>query len=293
MAKEVGLIGVGIMGSQMARKLVEAGHSVIARDIDPAAEKRAEEIGCTVVKSPAEVAQRAGIILLSLPLPEDVEEVVCRENDGVLSAAKVGATIVDLSTVDAFSTQRNAGLAKKKGVGYLDCPVLGRPQAVGKWTLPTGGDEADIEKVREVLGCVAGKVLPVGPSGHGNIIKLLNNMMFGSINAITAEIFAVCAKLGMDPKVLFDTIADSGAATVSNLFRELGPKILNEDFSPLFTIDNLHKDMRLGVEMSKKAGADFMVSEANQKLNTLAREDGLGAEDTAAVYKVCARLIGA
>ena len=292
MTKNVGLIGVGIMGSQMARRWVAAGYTVYARDIDPAAETRAGEIGCTVVSTPAEVAKNAEIVLLSLPLPEDVEEVVCRESDGVLSAAAKGCVIVDLSTVDAFSTQRNAKLAEAKGVGYLDCPVLGRPQAVGKWTLPTGGSEADIEKVREVLGYVAAKVLPVGPSGHGNIVKLLNNMMFGAINSITSEVFAVCAKLGMDPKVLFDTIADSGAATVSNLFRELGPKILNEDWSPLFSIDNLHKDMRLGCAMAKEAGAGFLVSEANQQLNTKAREAGFGTEDTAAVVKVCRQALG-
>ena len=129
--------------------------------------------------------------------------------------------------------------------------------------------------------------MPVGPSGHGNIVKLLNNMMFGAINAITAEVFALSAKLGMEPRVLYNTIADSGAATVSNLFRELGPKILADDYSPLFSIDNLHKDMRLGIEMARKVGADFLVSEANQRLNALAREAGWGSEDTAAAVKVC------
>jgi 3-hydroxyisobutyrate dehydrogenase-like beta-hydroxyacid dehydrogenase len=95
----------------------------------------------------------------------------------------------------------------------------------------------------------------------------------------------------MEPKVLFGTIADSGAATVSNLFRELGPKILGDDFSPLFSIDNLHKDMRLGIEMAHKVGADFLVSEANQRLNTLAREAGFGSEDTAAAVKICRRML--
>lgn len=290
MSKQVGLVGVGIMGSQMARRLVPAGYTVIARDIKPEAETRAREIGCKVVGSPAEVARQADIILLSLPLPEDVEKVVLGA-DGLLSAAKPGTIIVDLSTVDAFSTQRNAAKAKEKGVGYLDCPVLGRPQGCGKWTLPTGGDEAHLAKVKPVLENVAGKILPVGPSGHGNIVKLLNNMMFGAINSITSEIFALSAKLGMDPKLLFATIADSGAATVSNLFRELGPKITNDDFSVLFSVDNLHKDMRLGIAMAKQVGADFLVSEANQKLNAKAREAGYGAEDTAAVVKVCRAML--
>ena len=144
-------------------------------------------------------------------------------------------------------------------MGYLDCPVLGRPQGCGKWTLPTGGDERHLEVARPILQHLAARILPVGPSGHGNVVKLLNNLMFGAINAITAEVFALSRKLGMEPKVLFGTIAESGAATVSNLFRELGPKILADDFSPLFSIDNLHKDMRLGIEMARKVGANFLV----------------------------------
>ncbi len=290
MSKTVGLVGVGIMGSQMARKLVPAGYAVIARDIKPEAEARAREIGCTVVGSPAEVARQADVILLSLPLPEDVEEVVLGA-DGILSAATSGTVIVDLSTVDAFSTQRNAAKAKEKGVGYLDCPVLGRPQGCGKWTLPTGGDASHLPKAKPILDNVAGKILPVGPSGHGNIVKLLNNMMFGAINSITSEVFALSAKLGMEPKLLFGTIADSGAATVSNLFRELGPKIVNDDWSVLFSVDNLHKDMRLGIAMAKEVGAGFLVSEANQQLNAKAREAGFGAEDTAAVVKVCRAML--
>ena len=181
--------------------------------------------------------------------------------------------------------------AAAKDVGYLDCPVLGRPQGCGKWTLPTGGDEWHLEKVRPILENLAARIVPVGPSGHGNVVKLLNNMMFGAINAITAEVFALSAKLGMQPKVLFNTIADSGAATVSNLFRELGPKILDDEFSPLFSIDNLHKDMRLGIEMAHKVDAGFLVSEANQRLNTMAREAEFGAEDTAAAVKICRRML--
>jgi 3-hydroxyisobutyrate dehydrogenase-like beta-hydroxyacid dehydrogenase len=291
MSKPVGLIGVGIMGSQIARRLTQAGHAVLGRDIKPEATARAREIGCAIAASPAAVAKACDVVLISVPLPQDVEEIVLRQADGLLSAAGPGTVIVDLSTVDAFSTRRNAEAAAARGVGYLDCPVLGRPQGCGKWTLPCGGEARDLERARPVLELLAARIVPVGPSGHGNIVKLLNNMMFGAINAVTAEVFALSARLGMDPKVLFGTIADSGAATVSNLFRELGPKIVADDYAPLFSIDNLHKDMRLGIEMARKVGAGFLVAEANQQLNTLAREAGFGAEDTAAVVKVCRRML--
>jgi len=261
----VGIIGVGIMGSKIAGKLINAGYAVFARDIDEAAEERARELGAKVVRSPKEVAEYTEIILLSLPMPSDVKEVVLGE-DGILTNPKNNLIIVDLSTVDPFSTQQNAKETTKVGIGYIDAPVLGRPQKCGNWTLPVGGDKKDLEKVRKVLEILAAKIIYVGPSGYGNIVKLLNNMMFGAINSVTAEILAICTKLGMSPKVLYETIANSGAASVSNLFKELGPKILNRDFEPLFAIDLLHKDVMLGIQMAKQVDVPLFVSEANRIL---------------------------
>lgn len=282
---KIGLVGVGTMGSRMAGKLVEGGFEVVARDVAPAAEQRARELGAKVVGNPAAVAREADVVLLSLPMPADVAAVVAGEN-GLLAAAKSGQVIVDLSTVDPMSTQKMAALAWEKSVGYLDAPVLGRPQGCGNWTLPVGGDEASLEKARPALEKVARRIALVGPSGSGNIVKLLNNLMFGAINAVTAEIMALSAKAGMPPKVLFDLIADSGAATVSNLFRELGPKMLQRDYSPLFMIDLLHKDNMLALEMAKEFKAPLPLSTATQLLNEMARAKALGAEDTSALVKV-------
>jgi 3-hydroxyisobutyrate dehydrogenase len=286
----VGIIGVGTMGFKMAGKLINAGYAVFARDIDEVAEERARELGAKVVSSPKEVAEYTEIILLSLPMPSDVKEVVLGE-DGILTNPKNNRTIVDLSTVDPFSTQHNAEQAKKVGVSYIDAPVLGRPQKCGNWTLPVGGDKKDLEKVRKVLEILAAKIIYVGPSGYGNIVKLLNNMMLGAINSVTAEILAICTKLGMSPKVLYETIANSGAASVSNLFKELGPKILNRDFEPLFAIDLLHKDVMLGIQMAKQVGVPLFASEANQRLNEMARLMGFGKEDTASIVKVYEKLL--
>ncbi len=286
----VGIIGVGTMGSKMAGKLINAGYAVFTRDIDEAAEERARKLGAKVVNSPKEVAEYTEIILLSLPMPSDVKKVVLGE-DGILTNPKNDRTIVDLSTVDPFSTQNNEEEAKKVDVSYIDAPVLGRPQKCGNWTLPVGGDKKDLEKVRKVLEILAAKVIYVGPSGYGNIVKLLNNMMLGAINSVTAEILAICTKLGMSPKVLYETIANSGAASVSNLFKELGPKILDRDFEPLFAIDLLHKDVRLGIQMAKQVGVPLFVSEANQRLNEMARLMGFGKEDTASVIKVYEKLL--
>ena len=285
MDKNVGIVGLGMMGSRMLDRLIEAGYTVFCRDIDKAAEDRANKSGAKVVGSAKEMTQYTQIILLSLPMPSDVKEVVLGEN-GILTDSGEGLVIVDLSTVDPFSTQQNAKEARTAGCGYIDAPVLGRPQRCGNWTLPAGGDKQDLEKAKRVLEVLAANIIHVGPSGWGNIVKLLNNMMFGAINSIAAEILAICAKLGMNPRVFYETIANSGAASVSGLFKEVGPKILDRDFEPLFAIDLLHKDVELGIQMAKETGVPLIISPAVQMLNEMARLKGFGKEDTASVIKV-------
>ena len=283
--KTVGLVGAGTMGGRMLARLIESAYRVIVRDIAPEASRRAAEVGADVVTSPAEVARQAELVLLSRPMPADVDMVV-NGNDGLLTAGRQGAVIVDLSTVDPETSRRNAALAARHGVGYLDAPVLGRPAGCGKWTLPVGGEEDHLVRARPVLDLLAARIVHVGPSGAGNVIKLLNNLMFSAINAVTAEVLAICAASGMDPRVFVQTVADSGAATVSNLFRELGPKILARDFSPAFSIDLLHKDVRLGLEMASRANVPVVISPAGALLIEMARARGFGPEDTGAVVKV-------
>ena len=286
MNETVGLIGFGIMGAAIAPRLIDKGYTVLVYDISATAVSRARDAGCTVVETPAEIARQARVVLISLPKPEHVTEVVREGEHCLLAGAAEGAVIVDTSTVDPATSRQNAEVASKQGVGYLDCPVLGRPSACGNWTLPTGGDPQCIHIARPMLETFAAKIIPVGPSGNGNLVKLLNNLMFGAINSITCEVFALGERLGMEPKLLFNTISNSGAGTVSNLFKELGPKIIEREFSPIFSIDNMHKDVGLGIAMAHQIGMTLEFSESGQRLNNRARAAGLGQEDTAAVIKV-------
>lgn len=282
----VGLVGCGIMGSGIARCLRDSGYDVVVFDKSSAAMERAAEMGCVPAASPAVIAQRARVVLISLPKPEHVVDVVRNGADALLAEAASGSVIIDVSTVDPGTSRDNAAAAREQGVGYLDCPILGRPSAAGQWTLPSGGDAADLEMVMPILQAFAAKVVHIGPSGQGNMLKLLNNLMFGAINAITCEVFALGERLGMDSALFFDTVVDSGAGTVSNLFRDIGPRIVSGDFDPTFSIDNLAKDVGLGIAMAQDVGMAMPVSESGQRFNRMAQEAGLGGQDTAAVVKV-------
>ena len=127
----------------------------------------------------------------------------------------------------------------------------------------------------------------MGDSGAGNALKLLNQMMFTCINAISSEVLAICPHVGVDPKVFYDTVASSSAATVSGLFREVGGNIVRDDFDhPAFTMDLLIKDTKLALQMARDADAPSVIAGTVQMYNEIAHADGLGAQDTSALYKV-------
>ena len=282
---EVGLVGVGTMGILVASTLIEAGHRVVVYDVDPRALRRAQELGAIPVDWPQNVAEQTDIILLVLPGPAQIEVVVTGDR-GLLAGARSGQVIVDMSTADPTTTRRMAARGHEVGVDYLDAPILGRPSAHGNWVVPVGGDPATVARCRPVLELLARKVIHVGSLGAGHTLKLLNALMFSAINAMTAEMMAVSVKAGLPPKVLFETIAESQAATVSGLFKEVGAKIVARDFDPVFPIDLLCKDNRLAISMARSFDAPPVLASTVQVLNELASARGLGAEDTSALVKV-------
>jgi len=280
--KKIALLGAGVMGSLAASRLLEKGYPLCVFDPFPQAQERARKAG------PAKAAEGADMVIMFLPGPAQIRDCVAGEN-GVLAVLAKGSVIVDHSTVDPETTKAMAALAQAKGVGYLDAPVLGRPAAVGKWALPTGGDQAHIETCREALSCYAGNIIPVGDSGAGNAIKLLNQLMFGAINAMTAEMMAIADKLGVSPKLLYETITASKAGTVSNLFGELGKRIADDDYeNPAFSVNLLIKDVALAVDMAKAGNAPPVLGRTINYLNELARAQGLGSKDTSVMWK-CVR----
>lgn len=284
---KIGLAGCGRMGKCMLSSMLGAGYEVVVYDKFPAAAESAGAMGAEVVATPAELAKCADVILMSLPGPAQLEEVVFGEA-GLIVSLTSDHVVIDTSTVDPGTTRSISGrVAEKTGAAYLDCPILGRPSAAGKWMLPTGGNPEALEKAKPVLLTFAANAVAVGDSGAGNALKLLNQLMFSCINAISSEVMAICDHVGIDKQVFYNTVASSSAATVSGLFREVGKSIVNDGFdTPAFTVDLLIKDAKLGLQMAKDADAPSVIAGTVQMYNEIAHAQGLGGQDTSALYKV-------
>lgn len=281
----IGLIGAGTMGRTMAEKILGAGHKLYVYDVFIPALSKPELSGAEVCQTPAEVSEKAEIIIISLPGPLQIEAAVTGR-EGLLSVPCTGKVIIDTCTSDPDCTKRMAEASEGRGADYLDAPILGRPATVGKWALPVGGQKEVFDRCHGFLEVFAANVLYIGESGSGHKLKLLNQMMFGAINAMTAEMMAISDKIGIKPDLLYKTIVASEAGTVSNLFRELGGRIAEERYEdPTFTVDLLIKDVKLGVEMAKQHGAPPVMGRTVELINEMASAQGYGSEDTSIMWK--------
>lgn len=276
----IGVVGLGAMGLPMARKLAEA-RSVLAYDAALGARDRAAEAGVRVAESLASLARECRTVVLSLPSAEVIEQVV----DEILAAAP-GRLLLDTSTVGPDDTRRIAALALEAGTTYLDTPILGRPGLVGGWTIPMGGPASAYVVVADVFEPVARRVVHVGDLGSAATLKVANNLMFSVINAVTAEALLLAKAAGLDPGVFVDTVMDSGAATVSGLFRSIAPRAVDGDFAPTFSLDLVRKDNDLAVQLAAGLGLELSVGLAARDLHDRAVAAGHGAEDSVAVLRL-------
>jgi 3-hydroxyisobutyrate dehydrogenase-like beta-hydroxyacid dehydrogenase len=283
--ERVGVIGAGVMGRTIIAELLKAGKAVTVYDAYKPSIEKAVALGANACETPSALAAESDVVLLLLPGPAQIED--CLTGSSCLFSAACGCKIiVDMCTSDPSCTIRMAAKAAEAGAAYLDAPILGRTSTVRKWALPVGGDEKELEKIRKLLNIVAANVIYIGASGSGHKLKLLNQMMFGAINAMTAEMMAVSEKVGIDPALLYNTILASQAGTVSNLFKELGGRVAKDDYSdPTFTVDLLIKDVKLGVQMAKEYNAPPILGRTVELINEMSQAQGYGSEVTSAMWK--------
>jgi 3-hydroxyisobutyrate dehydrogenase-like beta-hydroxyacid dehydrogenase len=283
--KRVGIVGTGVMGRTVAARLVESGVAVQGYDGSPACVEQARAAGVAMCGSLSELARATDWVMLFLPGPAEIAACVTGPG-GLLAAQAQGNVIIDLCTSSPHNTVAMAAAARVAGVHYLDAPVLGRPGTVGQWTLPVGGEPVVLEEVRPLLELIAANVVHIGEAGSGHKVKLLNQLMFGAINGMTAEMMAVAEKVGIAPVRLYEVITASQAATVSNLFKELGRRVSEDRYDdPTFTVALLAKDVRLGLEMAESAGAPLVLGRSVDFLNKAAAAQGMGAADSAVMWQ--------
>lgn len=280
---EIGFIGLGTMGFHMARRLIEAGHSLVVYDTRSDAVARLTKLGASAAASPRDVADRVETVMASLPSVDAVFAVAAGK-DGVVEGKKA-RRFVDLSTTGARMAVRVAEALAPKNIVQIDSPVSGGPGGAEKGTLAVmvSGPAADIELLRPALS-VIGKVFVVGDRpGMGQTMKLANNLLSAAAMAVTSEAMVMGVKAGLDPAVMIEVInAGSGLNTAS---RDKFPRaILPRSFDYGFTNGLMYKDLRLCLEEAEGMGVPMWVGSMVRQMFQLATtQQGADADFTTVV----------
>jgi 3-hydroxyisobutyrate dehydrogenase-like beta-hydroxyacid dehydrogenase len=288
----VGFIGLGKMGRPMARNIMSGGYPLaVANRSQQVVQELAGE-GAKAAAGFAELASQAEIVCLCLPVPANVEEVVLGPG-GVAEGIKPGSIVVDFSTIGPGTCRSVAGALQEKDVAYLDAPVSGGTTGAeaGTLTVMVGGDKAQYERALPVLQRVGKKIVYAGPVGAGAVVKLMNQLLVGINLAGAAEAMVLGTKAGVDPTLLLETIA-SATGNSSQLQRCFPDMILKGNFDAMFSVDLLHKDLSLGVEVGKENRVRLLLGALAVQVFEEAREAGFGEQDIAAVIRPLEALAG-
>ena len=285
---QLGFIGIGVMGRPMTLNLLKAGHevSIFARHPEKPEVQEVIQAGAKLAPSPRAVAMASEMVITMVPNSAQVEEVVTGPH-GILEGARKGLVIIDMSTIAPAMTRKLAQLATDKGCHLLDAPVSGGSQGAinGTLTIMVGGEQEICEQARPVLEAMGKNIFYVGPSGSGEIVKLVNNMLAGNIAASIAEAFVLGVKAGADVETMAKIIGVSTGASWQ-LANQFPLRAFNGSFKPGFMTDLLHKDLGLALELAAENQVPLTITAITRQMYEAVRAAGYGRDDYTSVLKV-------
>jgi 3-hydroxyisobutyrate dehydrogenase len=287
----VGVVGLGIMGTGMARNLVRAGHDVVVYNRTAARTAPLAEAGARVADSPAELAADRDVVLLCVSDTPDVEAVLFGPS-GVAAGVRPGSLVVDCSTIAPAATRTYAERLAGQGVGFVDAPVSGGSEGAQNGTLSimVGGSAADVAAARPVLDAIGRTVTHVGPVGAGQTCKLVNQVLVVANMLAVAEALLLADAGGLDLTTAIAAV--QGGAGGSWMLSNRGPQVVARDWRPGFTIDLQQKDLRLVLEAADQLGVPALATATVHQLYRTLQAQGLGGEGNHALVKALEHLAG-
>ncbi len=255
-SKKIGFIGLGVMGEPMCRNLaLKSGMPVAAFDLSPEPLVRLGASGVKAMSDVRSVVVEADIVFMSLPSGEALDAVV-RADHGALAGARTGQIFVDLGTSPVSITRELAVAFAERGADYLDAPVARTREAAeaGTLSIMVGGNQRTWEQVLPLFRCVATDITHCGSIGAGQAVKILNNMVLFQTVVALAEALAIGNSVGLDGKLLFETMSKGSGdsfALRNHGLKSMIPKVFPER---AFSVKYARKDLRYALSLAAEAG---------------------------------------
>lgn len=277
----VGIIGLGLLGSAIARRLLSDGRTVVGYDVDAARGTLLQRDGGTAAKSAVQVAQQASLLLLSLPDSDVVARVAAE-----IAPHAAGRLIIDTTTGDPEAAVATAALLNSAGARYVEATVVGSSRMLRDRdvVILLGGTAVDVADAAPLVDQLARNTFHVGAVGSGARAKLVVNLVLGLHRAVLAEGLNLALRCGLDGALMLDVLR-SGLA-YSRVMDTKGRRMLDGDFAPEARLRQHHKDVRLILELGARSDAPLPLSRLHQQLLETAESLGLGDLDNSAIIRV-------
>jgi 3-hydroxyisobutyrate dehydrogenase len=282
-------IGLGIMGQAMAMRLVEADYRLTVYNRTRAKASPLLARGARAAATPAAAAAEADVVFICVTNTPDVKQ-VCTGPGGIIESARAGLVVVDHSTISPEATVALAADFAARGSLFLDAPVSGGDVGAQNGTLSimVGGDGAAFERVEPVLRQMGQTITYCGPSGHGQLTKLVNQILVSVTNLAVCEALVFARKYGLNLEKTLAAVA--GGAAGSWQLANLGPKMIEGDFRPGFTISLQQKDLHLVLEAAERTHTSLAATSLVHQFFSAAQAAGHGKDGTQALYTVVDKL---
>jgi len=283
--ERVGFLGLGTMGAAMAANLARAGFAVTAWNRTPGRAPELTELGVTRVDTPAAVAASSNVIVVCVSDTPDVEAVLFGP-DGVAAGTRVGQLVIDCSTISPSATRDFAGRLASAGVELVDAPVSGGSEGAQKGTLTIfcGGEAAAVQRATPILAAMGKTITHVGPSGSGQAVKAVNQVILAGTYIGVAEGIVLGLKAGLDVEQVVAALG--GGAAQSWVLANRSGRMIANDYPLGFKVALHRKDLAIALELAREMGADLPGAELAADFETDLVAAGHADEDMSALARV-------
>ena len=278
------ILGLGIMGSGMAGRLLSLGFPVTVFNRSQAKAEPLVSAGARLAHSPREAASNAAIVI-SMVADDRASRDVWLGPDGALAGARAGSVLIESSTVSMGWVKELAASAAKAGCEFLDAPVTGtKPHAAaGELVFLVGGTAEPLDAARPVLAALGRNVIHLGPQGSGALMKLINNFVCGVQAASFAEAARLIDEAGFDRHKAFSVLTEG--APGSGIVKRMASRVLANDFEPNFVLRLMAKDLSYALQAAEARGSHLQTAGPALEIFQQAIAAGYGEEDFSAVTK--------
>ncbi len=281
----IGFLGLGTMGAAMAANLARAGFAVTAWNRSPGRAPELDDLGVTRADIPADVARATDIVVVCVSDTPDVEAVLFGSG-GLAEGARPGQLVIDCSTISPSATRDFASRLGELGVALVDAPVSGGSEGAQKATLTIfcGGAEEDVERARPILAAMGKTITHVGPSGAGQAVKAVNQVILAGTYLGVAEGIVLAIKAGLDVSQVVEALG--GGAAQSWVLANRSERMRVNDYPLGFKVALHRKDLGIAIDLAREMGADLPVSEMAAEFETELIARGHDADDVSALARV-------